>query len=91
MLALFDLAGWPLIEGGLCTLLAMLSLVFVSSHVASVFLRTVLLVVVLGLFHSLIVLPALFTLTHWPEKVADGSVSSVVMPNTVASLLATTS
>ncbi|KAL1285139.1 Patched-related protein [Trichinella pseudospiralis] len=79
MLALFDLAGWPLIEGGLCTLLAMLSLVFVSSHVASVFLRTVLLVVVLGLFHSLIVLPALFTLTHWPEKVADGSVSSVVI------------
>ncbi|KRZ11741.1 Patched domain-containing protein 3 [Trichinella zimbabwensis] len=77
MLTLFDLAGWPLIEGGLCTLLAMLSLVFVSSHVASVFLRTVLLVVVLGLFHSLIVLPALFTLTHWPEKVA-GSVSSVV-------------
>ncbi|KRX48331.1 Patched domain-containing protein 3 [Trichinella murrelli] len=76
MLALFDVAGWPLIEGGLCTLLAMLSLVFVSSHVASVFLRTVLLVVILGLFHSLIVLPALFTLTHWPEKLS--TVSSLV-------------
>ncbi|XP_003374864.1 patched family protein [Trichinella spiralis] len=73
MLALFDVAGWPLIEGGLCTLLAMLSLVFVSSHVASVFLRTVLLVVILGLFHSLIVLPALFTLTHWPEKLSTVS------------------
>ncbi|KHJ46166.1 patched family protein [Trichuris suis] len=44
MLLLFDLAGWPLIEGGMCTLLAMLSLVFVPSNVATVFFRTIVLV-----------------------------------------------
>ncbi|VDP20145.1 unnamed protein product [Soboliphyme baturini] len=63
LLELFDVAGWPLIEGGICTLLAMIALLFVPCYVTSVFFRTIFFVVAIGLFHGLIILPILFSFT----------------------------
>uniref|UniRef100_A0A914V285 SSD domain-containing protein n=1 Tax=Plectus sambesii TaxID=2011161 RepID=A0A914V285_9BILA len=53
--------GWPTMQGGLATAFAMWPLLLKRSYLTTVFLKTVVLVVFLGLAHSMIVLPALLT------------------------------
>jgi predicted RND superfamily exporter protein len=57
--------GWPTMQGGLATALAMWPLLLKRSYLAVVFLKTVVLVISLGLVHSMIVLPALLTSLDW--------------------------
>ncbi|VDM46780.1 unnamed protein product [Toxocara canis] len=53
--------GWPMIQVGLSTIVALLPLVFKQSYLAMVFLKTVVVVVLLGMAHGLIILPAMLT------------------------------
>ncbi|VDK43064.1 unnamed protein product [Anisakis simplex] len=54
--------GWPMIQVGLSTVVALLPLLFKQSYLAMVFLKTIVVVVVLGVSHGLIVLPAILTM-----------------------------
>lgn len=65
-------AGWPLIQGGFSTTLAVVALVFVPSYVIGVFLRTVLLVVLLGLLHALVYLPVVLTSVSLDRPLRSG-------------------
>ncbi|CAJ0919170.1 unnamed protein product, partial [Mesorhabditis belari] len=51
--------GWPLMQVGLSTLVALAPLVFKQSYLAIVFLKTITVVVVLGMWHGLVVLPVI--------------------------------
>ncbi|CAD6191995.1 unnamed protein product [Caenorhabditis auriculariae] len=51
--------GWPLVQVGLSTIVAVAPLLFKQSYLAMVFLKTIVVVVLLGMFHGLVVLPAL--------------------------------
>uniref|UniRef100_A0A9J2PDX6 SSD domain-containing protein n=1 Tax=Ascaris lumbricoides TaxID=6252 RepID=A0A9J2PDX6_ASCLU len=51
---------FPILQAALSTLLCVLSLLFVPIHMAVVFVKTMVLVVVIGLIHGLIVIPVLF-------------------------------
>lgn len=53
--------GWPITQVGLSTIVALLPLFFKQSYLALVFLKTVVVVVLLGMFHGLVVLPAILT------------------------------
>lgn len=53
--------GWPMAQVGISTIIALLPLYFKQSYVALVFLKTVVVVVILGTFHGLVVLPAMLT------------------------------
>ncbi|TMS35868.1 hypothetical protein L596_003165 [Steinernema carpocapsae] len=50
--------GWPMVQVGLSTIVALLPLLFKQSYLALVFLKTIIIVVLLGMFHGLVVLPA---------------------------------
>ncbi|CAJ0579247.1 unnamed protein product, partial [Mesorhabditis spiculigera] len=54
--------GWPTIQGGMATLLAMVFILLRPSYLGIVFLKTVFLVVLFGLLHGLIVLPCFLSL-----------------------------
>lgn len=54
--------GWPMIQAGISTVLSVLPLLFVSAYMVDVFIKTVLLVIALGLIHGVVFLPA-FLLT----------------------------
>jgi len=49
--------GWPVLQGGIAAILAVLPLVFVRSYIIRTFFRTVILVVGIGLIHGLMLLP----------------------------------
>ena len=51
--------GWPVVQGGLSTFLAIVVMVLVPSHVVRMFARTSMLVVATGLFHGIFVLPVI--------------------------------
>ncbi|VDN01759.1 unnamed protein product [Thelazia callipaeda] len=51
--------GWPVIQGGTSTLLAITVMILVPSHVVRMFARTSVLVVITGLFHGLVLLPVI--------------------------------
>lgn len=53
--------GWPLMQVGLSTILALLPLMFKRSYLALVFIKTVMVVVTLGMVHGLIIMPAVLT------------------------------
>uniref|UniRef100_A0A0N5CGC4 SSD domain-containing protein n=1 Tax=Strongyloides papillosus TaxID=174720 RepID=A0A0N5CGC4_STREA len=53
--------GLPMIQVGVSTIIALIPLVFKQSYLAMVFLKTIIAVVVLGMFHGLIILPAILT------------------------------
>uniref|UniRef100_A0A0N5ARV1 SSD domain-containing protein n=1 Tax=Syphacia muris TaxID=451379 RepID=A0A0N5ARV1_9BILA len=66
--------GWPLIQVGLSTIVALLPLVFKQSYLAMVFMKTVTVVVILGLVHGLIIMPAILT-AILPYKSGSGKSS----------------
>ncbi|MFH4977680.1 hypothetical protein AB6A40_004389 [Gnathostoma spinigerum] len=55
--------GWPMLQVGISTTIALLPLLLKQSYLALVFLKTVIVVVGLGVFHGLVVLPAILTAT----------------------------
>ncbi|KHN86089.1 Patched domain-containing protein 3 [Toxocara canis] len=52
---------FPVLQAALSTLLCVLSLLFVPIHMSVVFVKTMVLVVVIGLIHGLIVIPVFFS------------------------------
>uniref|UniRef100_A0A7E4W9R4 SSD domain-containing protein n=1 Tax=Panagrellus redivivus TaxID=6233 RepID=A0A7E4W9R4_PANRE len=54
--------GWPMVQVGLSTIVALLPLLFKQSYLALVFLKTIIVVVILGMFHGLVVLPVVLTM-----------------------------
>lgn len=54
--------GWPMIQVGFSTIVALMPLLFKQSYLAMVFLKTIVVVVLLGMFHGLILLPAVLTM-----------------------------
>lgn len=62
---------------GLSTIVALLPLLFKQSYLAMVFLKTIVVVVLLGMFHGLILLPAVLTMvTRDPGPAASSGSSS---------------
>ena len=57
--------GWPMLQSGLTNLLAVWALLLKDTYLGEIFLKTIFLIVIFGLFHGLVVLPAAFT---WPPK-----------------------
>ena len=51
--------GFPLLQCGLSTILFVLCLLFVDTYMSEVFVKTMVLVVSLGLLHGLVISPAL--------------------------------
>lgn len=51
--------GWPLMEVGLSTIAGIAPLLFKQSYLALVFMKTIFVVCILGMFHGLVVLPAI--------------------------------
>ncbi|VDM64955.1 unnamed protein product [Angiostrongylus costaricensis] len=51
--------GWPMIQAGCSTILCISPLLLVDSYMVYVFVKTVYLVIVLGLLHGIVFLPAL--------------------------------
>ncbi|MFH4983704.1 hypothetical protein AB6A40_010413 [Gnathostoma spinigerum] len=49
--------GWPVVQGGVSTFLAIIVMIRVPSHVVRMFARTSILVVATGLFHGIFLLP----------------------------------
>lgn len=58
--------GWPMIQVGLSTIVALMPLLLKQSYLAIVFFKTIVVVVLLGMFHGLIILPAILTLFNNP-------------------------
>ncbi|KAK0395298.1 hypothetical protein QR680_001212 [Steinernema hermaphroditum] len=54
--------GFPVLQAGISTNLCVLSLFFVELHMAQVFMKTMVLVITIGLIHGLVVIPVLFSL-----------------------------
>ncbi|TMS35007.1 hypothetical protein L596_002494 [Steinernema carpocapsae] len=54
--------GFPVLQAGISTNLCVLSLYFVELHMAQVFMKTMVLVITIGLVHGLVVIPVLFSL-----------------------------
>jgi uncharacterized membrane protein YqjE len=51
--------GWPVVQGSVSTLLAVLIMLIVPAYVVRMFARTTILVVVLGLIHGMWFLPCI--------------------------------
>lgn len=51
--------GWPVVQGGTSTFLAIIVMMLVPSHVVRMFARTSILVVLTGLFHGVVLLPVI--------------------------------
>ncbi|KAM3729232.1 Patched-related protein [Dirofilaria immitis] len=63
--------GWPVMQGGISTFLAIIVMILVPSHVVRMFARTSILVVLTGIFHGVILLPVIirtFASFPAPEK-----------------------
>uniref|UniRef100_A0A914M1P7 Uncharacterized protein n=1 Tax=Meloidogyne incognita TaxID=6306 RepID=A0A914M1P7_MELIC len=61
--------AWPMSQAGLSTVICVFPLVFLQNYIPLVFVKTISLVVIWGLFHGLVLLPAFLTSLppHWLE------------------------
>lgn len=57
-----SIIGWPMIQVGFSTIIALIPLLLKQSYLAIVFFKTIVVVVLLGMFHGLVILPAILTL-----------------------------
>jgi multidrug efflux pump subunit AcrB len=72
-----NVIGWPMLQVGFSTIVALSPLLFKQSYLAMVFFKTITVVVTLGMFHGLIVLPAVLTMiTRYEPKSTDSSADS---------------
>nr|CAD2207571.1 unnamed protein product [Meloidogyne enterolobii] len=51
--------AWPMVHGSISTILGVLVLAFIDSYMVRVFFKTIFLVLVIGVFHALVILPIL--------------------------------
>ncbi|KAE9548264.1 hypothetical protein FO519_008523 [Halicephalobus sp. NKZ332] len=66
--------GFPVIEAGVSTNVCVLTMVFVDLHMAKVFVKTMVLVVSIGLIHGLFIIPVIFyliSLVPNPRKISE--------------------
>ncbi|CDW56391.1 patched family protein [Trichuris trichiura] len=56
--------AWPIIQGGLATVLGVLVLASVNSYMVNAFFKTVLLVIIVGVSHGIIFLPVLLSIAN---------------------------
>ncbi|CAD5211100.1 unnamed protein product [Bursaphelenchus okinawaensis] len=49
--------AWPMVHGSMSTILGVLVLAFINSYMVLVFFKTIFLVLVVGIFHALVILP----------------------------------
>ncbi|KAI6183511.1 Patched domain-containing protein 3 [Aphelenchoides bicaudatus] len=49
--------AWPMVHGSMSTILGVLILAFINSYMVLVFFKTIFLVLVIGIFHALVLLP----------------------------------
>ncbi|KRX79033.1 Patched domain-containing protein 3, partial [Trichinella sp. T6] len=57
--------AWPIIQGGLATILGVLVLSDVNSYMVKAFFKTVLLVILIGVVHGIVFLPVLLSITDF--------------------------
>ncbi|VDO23067.1 unnamed protein product [Haemonchus placei] len=55
----FRSIGWPMIQAGCSTILCISALLLIDSYMVYVFTKTIYLVIILGLLHGIVFLPAL--------------------------------
>jgi predicted RND superfamily exporter protein len=67
--ALLSIA-WPMIQAATSTVVSLLPLVSVHAYMVQVFVKTVALVVALGLFHGLVVLPIVYAAIPFNKKIS---------------------
>uniref|UniRef100_A0A0N4U1D9 SSD domain-containing protein n=1 Tax=Dracunculus medinensis TaxID=318479 RepID=A0A0N4U1D9_DRAME len=67
--------GWPMIQAGLSTVLCVSPLLLVDSYMVSVFLKTIFLVISLGLLHGILFLPSLL-LTVTPLNITKKKIQN---------------
>ncbi|KAI6238028.1 Patched-related protein 9 [Aphelenchoides fujianensis] len=67
--------GWPMVQVGTSTIVALSPLLFKQSYLALVFLKTIVVVVLLGMFHGLVVLPVVLPMItrYQPTSSAESS------------------
>ncbi len=58
--------AWPMTQAGLSTVLAVAPLQLVDSYMSKIFVKSVFLVVLLGLIHGLFILPTAFSMDFGP-------------------------
>uniref|UniRef100_A0A1I8BMT8 SSD domain-containing protein n=1 Tax=Meloidogyne hapla TaxID=6305 RepID=A0A1I8BMT8_MELHA len=51
--------AWPMVHGSMSTILGVLVLAFIDSYMVRVFFKTIFLVLIIGVFHALVILPIL--------------------------------
>ncbi|CAJ0572554.1 unnamed protein product, partial [Mesorhabditis spiculigera] len=56
--------AWPVVHGSLSTILGVTVLAFIDSYMVLVFFKTICLVLVIGVFHALVLLPIVLEVTH---------------------------
>ncbi|KRZ52701.1 Patched domain-containing protein 3 [Trichinella nativa] len=56
--------GWPVIQGGIATILGVLPLTFVDYYISRTFFKTCFLVVLMGMFHAFVVLPVILLIMN---------------------------
>uniref|UniRef100_A0A5S6Q2L8 SSD domain-containing protein n=1 Tax=Trichuris muris TaxID=70415 RepID=A0A5S6Q2L8_TRIMR len=92
--------AWPVIQGGVSTILGVAVLANLDSYMILAFFKTVLLVIVLGMLHAIVFLPVLLSLfVHRPSsgshmrpvrsstlKTCNGAISSQLSPTVMTSV-----
>ncbi|CAJ0937600.1 unnamed protein product, partial [Mesorhabditis belari] len=56
--------AWPVVHGSLSTILGVTVLAFINSYMVLVFFKTIFLVLIIGVFHALVLLPIVLEVTH---------------------------
>lgn len=67
----FSSVGFPALQASACTNACALALLFLPLYIAQVFARVILICITLGTIHSLLLLPALFTIVASIENIVD--------------------
>uniref|UniRef100_A0A915BS05 SSD domain-containing protein n=1 Tax=Parascaris univalens TaxID=6257 RepID=A0A915BS05_PARUN len=73
-----ECVAWPMAQAGLSTVTCVLPLIFLQNYVPLVFVKTISLVVIWGIFHGLMLLPAL--LSSLPQSLIDINCYRVIFP-----------
>uniref|UniRef100_A0A0K0FE31 SSD domain-containing protein n=1 Tax=Strongyloides venezuelensis TaxID=75913 RepID=A0A0K0FE31_STRVS len=64
--------AWPVVHGSLSTILGVSILAFINSYMVLVFFKTIFLVLIIGAFHALVLLPIILSITvKWTDKIND--------------------
>jgi hypothetical protein len=68
--------GYPLLQGGVSTILCVCSLLLVDTYMSEVFVKTMFLVVTLGLIHGLVIVPAILAIISSIQRYSSSTVTS---------------